>query len=101
MRILGPADAAFFVIDLVTELAYAEREILILSESVGTETSATFDQVSTPGADRSRNYRDAVQTDKSAAIHILCSDIFQRLPPRDDVYAVADLGVTSDSTHLW
>src|SRR6266404_8960894 len=78
-----PGDRSFFVPDLVSEFAYLQRKVLIFGQGVWAKSAATFDQLAPPRADCAGHDRDAVKAGKRAPIHVLRSDVFQRLPTRD------------------
>ena len=67
------------------------------SASVSCENPpACDDQFTPPRADRARDHRDAVQQIERAPIQVLARDVLERLPARQQVQAVADLGVARD-----
>ena len=70
-----------------------DGEILIFRQRVGGKAAHIQQRLAPPGADSARNYRQRVQRRKRPALQILRHDIFQRLPARDHVDAVAHFGV--------
>ena len=59
-----------------------------------------INQFATPCPDRAGNDSYTVEAGKRAPIHVLRSDVFQRLPARHDVDAVADFRITGDGADL-
>src|SRR2546423_3462489 len=96
IRRLSPTDRALFVTYLVSKLPNAQRQILILCKRIRIEATAFFNQLATPCSDGARDDSNAIQARKRASIHVLRSNVFERLPPRDNVDAVADLGISCD-----
>src|SRR5215472_16738405 len=58
-----------------------------------------FDVGGAPGADCSGNYTDRVERVKGTALEILAGDVFQRLPARPEVHAVADFCIARHGCH--
>src|SRR5262245_12636344 len=94
LRRFGPADRRLFIANLVPELTYLERKILILGECVGAEATTFFNQLSSPRADCARYHRDAIQAGKRAAVHILRGDVLQGLPACNDVDAISNFRIS-------
>src|SRR2546423_1280840 len=98
VRCLSPTDRALFVTYLVSKLPNAQCQILILRKRIRIEPTAFFNQLATPCSDGARDDSNAIQARKRASIHVLRSDVFERLPPRDNVDTVANLCISCDGT---
>ena len=49
-----------------------------------------------PRADRSRHHADRAHGIQRAALEVLAGDVFQRLPARPEIDAVADFGIAGN-----
>jgi len=92
----SPGDRRFFVTNRVTQPSDSQRQILIFRQSVCRETAGFDQQVLAPCAHSARHNRDAIETRERAPVHILRSDVFECLPARHQVYAVAKLCAAID-----
>ena len=99
LRGFRPADRLFFIADLVAALANLHRQVLIFRQCALAKAAALFNQLPSPRPNCAGHNGDAVQARERAPIHILRSNVLQRLPARDDVDAVTDLRIAGDCAH--
>src|SRR3954447_26993455 len=78
----------------MAELSDFDRKVLIFCRRVGWKAACLLDQRPPPRPDRAWHYRDAVQTRKRAPVQVLRCDVFKRLPARQYIYSVANLGIS-------
>ena len=100
LRRFGPGDRALVVGTRQPAALDRDGQVLVLGERVGRIAADIDDRLLTPGADSAGHDGHRSQPSEGAPLEILRGDIFQRLPSRDDVDAVADLGVAGDGGKL-
>src|SRR4029079_17539673 len=94
----GPASGRAVVEHRVTSGQHRHRQVLVLGERIEREAAQTLERLPFPGTDGTGNHRDATKRGKRPALEVLTGDIFKRLPARDHVDAVADLGIAGHGT---
>src|SRR3984957_17771724 len=95
-----PSDGFFVVADAPAEAAERDGEVGVFGDSVGGDAPCRRDRFFAPRAERAGNNRNAIQQIKSALLHVLAGDVFERLPTREPTRPVADLDVAGDSTEF-
>ena len=84
---------AVFVVDLEPLLEQVHGQVGILGHGVQRIAAGGLHRRGAPCADGARNHGDHVEQVESAALEVLAGDVFQGLPARPQVHAVAHLGV--------
>ena len=95
-RSFRPGDGFFIVADAPTEAPDRDGQIGVLRDGVRGDAADGFNGFLAPGTERSRHDGDAIQQMKSALLHVLAGDVFERLPAREPARAIADLDVAGD-----
>ncbi len=96
VRRLGPGNGVCIEERLVARFLHGDREILVLGERVGREPAELDQSRSAPRSDGARNDRDAAQRGQRPALQVLRGYVFERLPARQHIDAVADFCIAGD-----
>ena len=91
---LGPRDCALAVGDRVTYPPDRDGEVLVFGERSCVKPPASR-STTPPRADRAGDDRVCSRAERTGG-RGSASDVLERLPPRDEVHAIADLGVAGD-----
>ena len=93
---LGEGERHVFVFDAVAVAQEGHGEIGVLGDGIDVIAAGLADGGDAPGADGAGNDADGSERVESAAFEVLAGDVFEGLPARPKVDAVADFGVARD-----
>ena len=79
---------------------HGDGQILIFRQRFGGKSAKLLQHAFAPRADRAGNDGECAERGQRAALQILRHDIFQRLPARNHVDAIADLCIAGDGADL-
>src|SRR5271155_866571 len=72
----------------------------IFGDSIDVEGAGRAHGGDSPCADGSGNYADCTERVEGTALEVLAGDVFESLPSRPEIDAVADLGVAGDGAYF-
>ncbi len=87
---------AVFVVDLESLFEQVHGEVGVFGHGVERIAAGRFDRRGAPCADGAGDDGDDVEEVESAALEVLAGDVFESLPARPQIDAVAHLGVAGD-----
>ena len=100
IRDFGVADGIRFVFDSISRAPDLPRQIHILGHRLAAIAARRKNRVAPPRTDGAGNDGDGVHDRVRAAIEILTGDVFDRLPVRQRIHAIADFDVAGDRAHF-
>jgi len=92
----GEGESAVLVFHAVAVAQEGHGQIRIFGDGVHVVATGFADCVHAPGTDRSWHDAHCAHGVKSPPLEILAGDVFERLPARPEIYAIANLGVSRD-----
>ena len=90
---LSKRQRAVFVVDLQPLLEQVHGQVGVFGHGVERIAAGGLHRRGAPCANGSGNHRDHVEQVQRAALEVLAGDVFEGLPARPQVHAVAHLGV--------
>ena len=99
-RRLGVGQRHVFVFDAITAAQQRHRQIGIFRDRIDVVAAGLAHRRNAPRTNRSGHHADRAQHVERTALEVLAGDVFERLPARPQIHAVADLGVARDRTNF-
>ena len=95
-RRLGIGERHVFVLDAISAAQQRHGEVGILGDGIDVIAASLAHCGNAPRADRAGHDADRAQNVERAPLKILAGDVFQGLPARPEIDAVADLGIAGN-----
>ncbi len=89
----GEGQRQVFVFHAIAVAQQRHGEIGVFGDGIDVIAAGLADRLDAPGADGSGHHAHRAHGVQRAAFEILAGDVFERLPARPEIHAVADFGV--------
>src|ERR1700688_189365 len=100
-RSLGKGEGHVFIFDAIAVTQKSHGQIGVFGYGVDMIAAGLAYCFDAPGADRSGDNTYSAHGVKRAAFKVLAGDVFEGLPARPEIDAVADLGVAGYRSNFW
>ena len=89
-----------FVFHAIAVAQQRHGQIGVFGNGIDVVASRFANRLDAPGADRARHHADRTHGVERSPFEILAGDVFERLPARPQVDAVADFGIAGDGCNF-